>query len=1082
MASNISYIALLQTIELFASSHLQIKMFASDFPSELPNLSNVDEKYPVLFVSPTSSVFDVNATTFNIDVYCYDLIEKDRSNINTILSDTNLILNDLKKWLTDGDLAGLEVIETATATPINNSLLDYAAGWVCSFQVDMGTYDICQIPFSTFPIVSGICNSITYLNVLTCDNLDECQTFIDVANRPDVYVTGGTFDSETSDITFTNTTGGTFVVTGITGGGGGTPIFFDWRFDASTVSGDPGTGDFRFDNTVGSAITRVYIDSINSNGDDMDYYFTKIVANQWNLYVQQKDDDTKRGQFEVTGTPINNGGWWSIGVQYLDSTGIPPQNNKVCNLAFQKTSDADLPFVNTATTLNINGNAYDLSTDREWRTAQADTGALIYGGAVYNSSTTIDIGAVDGYIVNNETNPLVPSYTRVTYTGNTNVTVPTLSSGTATYVLLQSDGTIHFQNTFPTSSERKAKIYLSKIGHPQGLITLVLDEVDFITSPLMQFRDVFQALVYINLGIQPYANTGLTINTTGGSVIGDGINFVTDNTNPNTLSVAATSPTSFVYRNQTGGTETGTTILDPTMYDASGVTTSVPTGYTTIQYVFFAPGGGFAIQRGQNLYSAFTEAIQGVGRETFNIFDNFEQNAVLVGVIVMAQDGTDVTDTTKFRFLKADKFGQVVGSSSSQGVTTLQGAYNNSSSPQIQLDSGKSALKIQGYSPSGSTTFEALNSIGDTVFSITEAGVFSGVSMVRTITTTNTRGIDITLQNTGTTSNGIFLTNNNNSGNASIARIINNSGGTGVFLTNNGTGRGMLINASTGNGSVSLGGGNIQPSTAHITGGANFPSLSVDSTNYGVQVNMNASATHPAIRIDSNLTSTSSIVFENFTAGIGPTIRMDRSGAITGTSFTKSGGTSSQFLKADGSTSVLADNINFVRVNTANSPNVWSATTAMQKMINLISSPDEFNAEADTTYRYKVFMSNENPMTAGSATFSFGFLGTCSATIQGVSTAIRAASVDVTPSAAYLNITLGGFPIGLAQVVTLASTAAIVMITVEGIIEIGTAGTIYPAISCTNAGVISSAGRPAIGSHFIIEKIGSRLSGSHNMI
>lgn len=1049
-----SYIQLLQTIELFCSAHMQIKRFASDFETELTNYLTQNEAYPVLTVSPASTIFQENVKTFTIIVKCFDVITKDRTNINTILSDTALILQDLEIWLREGQTT-VDIIDISTLTPINNSQEDYLAGWQLTINVMVGNYTLCEIPFSGNPIVSSICNNVVYDTFLTCVTLPNCPVIQEIQDdivaleaRPDVYVTGGTFSSSASTIVFTNNTGGTFNVTGITvtggtsGGGGGSPVFFDWRFDSITVSGDPGVGDFRFDATTGIGITRIYIDSINNEGDDMDFYFSKLIANEWNIFIQQKDDDTKRGQFLLTGTPINNTGWWSLPVQFISSNGNPPVNNKVCTFAFQKTSDAELPFVNTATTININGNQYDLSTNREWRVAQADTGALSYNGAVYNSPTTIDIGAADGYVIDNETNPLEPSYVRVIYTGQTNVTVPTLSSGTASYVLLKSDGTIHFQNTLPSSAERKGKIYLSKIGHPEGLITFVVDEVDFITSPLAQFRDVFQAITYINLGIQPYANTGLTFNTTGGSIIGDGINFVNDNTNPNTLTVTATSPTTFVYRNQTGGTETATTLLDPTQYDASGVTTTVPAGYTTIQYVYFAPGAGFAVQRGQFTYSSFTEAINSVGREAFVTFSNFVQNATLIGVIVMQQNGTDVTDTTKFRFLKSNKFGEIISTSSGAasgggGSSTLQEAYNNSASPQIQTDAVNGALKIQGHSPSGSTTFEALNSIGDTVFAINEAGRFSGVSMVRTITTTNTRGIDMLMSNTGTTSNAIYVANRNDSINASAVRIDNFSGGTGLFITNTtASGKAMQVNGPTNKGLANIGG---QNASIEITGGLSVPALAINSIHRGLYITMNSSAIEPAINIDSNLSSSSPLIFQNNLSSVGTNFAVDRLGSVTANTLSantvissfinKENGLNNEYLMASGDTKEyhFAQSVTYA----------LSSTTAMQKLGDFGNSGlGSFLLKSGTTYSIKMNFAIQ-ALGASNTTVNLGFLGSSSQSMRVVTVAAKVGTLG-TANASNIN---GGISVGFggALPLTPVGTAANIRVTVDGIIITGPA-------------------------------------------
>ena len=178
---NISYIRLLNAFESFSNAHLQIKRFASDFPEQVPNFGTEKENYPILFVSPNNTIFDENANQFTVDVYCFDIIEKDRININTILSDTNTILNDVYRWFKDGEIFGIDVItDTPTATPINNGLLDYAAGWQMSITFVVDTYGICEIPFNESPVVITEVCDIVYSQYLTCETLADCPTIIDI--------------------------------------------------------------------------------------------------------------------------------------------------------------------------------------------------------------------------------------------------------------------------------------------------------------------------------------------------------------------------------------------------------------------------------------------------------------------------------------------------------------------------------------------------------------------------------------------------------------------------------------------------------------------------------------------------------------------------------------------------------------------------------------------------------------------------------------------------------------------------------------------------------------------------------------
>lgn len=176
---NISYIRLLNAFESFANAHLQVKRFASDFPEQIPNFATKDEKFNILFVSPDSTIFDENANQFTVTVRCFDIIEKDRSNINTILSDTNQILNDVYRWFKDGDIFGIDVIDNApVSTPINNALLDYAAGWEMQITFTVDTYGICEIPFNDSPVVITEVCDIVYSPYLTCETLENCATFL----------------------------------------------------------------------------------------------------------------------------------------------------------------------------------------------------------------------------------------------------------------------------------------------------------------------------------------------------------------------------------------------------------------------------------------------------------------------------------------------------------------------------------------------------------------------------------------------------------------------------------------------------------------------------------------------------------------------------------------------------------------------------------------------------------------------------------------------------------------------------------------------------------------------------------------
>jgi hypothetical protein len=88
--------------------------------------------------------------TFTIDLYCLDIIQKDRLNINNILSDTHLILQDLYRYLKDSETLPIDVLSGADYTPMNNAFCDYLAGNQLTLVVEVETQSLCELPIDIF--------------------------------------------------------------------------------------------------------------------------------------------------------------------------------------------------------------------------------------------------------------------------------------------------------------------------------------------------------------------------------------------------------------------------------------------------------------------------------------------------------------------------------------------------------------------------------------------------------------------------------------------------------------------------------------------------------------------------------------------------------------------------------------------------------------------------------------------------------------------------------------------------------------------------------------------------------------------
>jgi hypothetical protein len=371
----------------------------------------------------------------------------------------------------------------------------------------------------------------------------------------------------------------------------------------------------------------------------------------------------------------------------------------------------------------------------------SSTGIFEFSGLSIStpSGTTFNVGAVDGWIIDNVTEPANPTIQLIIYPGSTGNTALHVSSATETYILLTSGLTITQQTTFPTPQQRRQNLYLGKFGHAnrQFLIN-AFNEPDSSLSPVSQLRDMFTPIRLINGGVYPSANgNNLTFNTSGGILYGLGLGYITNKLNPNSLSVLGTSPCTFQYRTQTGGTASNTTLITPGVYDNNGVLTAVGGGSnsSTNQRIYLVQNGQFRIQYGQQVYGNLAAAIEASQNESFTTFSNFRDNAILIGILSVNKNATNLSDTTQARFLLTSKFGETVGAAGGISTTNLQQAYNNSVTPEIVTNSAEGALSIQngtGAADNITNLFEGRNTATSITSFITAAGSFSGSSVSAT--------------------------------------------------------------------------------------------------------------------------------------------------------------------------------------------------------------------------------------------------------------------------------------------------------------------------------------------------------------
>lgn len=144
----ISLNTIIDTIEQFCNGHLSINTFYSgqtfNFQAQHDNL------YPAIVLIPAPSTISDGKLKFNFQLFALDRLNKDRSNLNEVLSDTSLIIADIIAEFDDNyskygfilDEIDLEI------EPIEEEFDDCLAGWVCtnfSIAIRYGRND-CVIP------------------------------------------------------------------------------------------------------------------------------------------------------------------------------------------------------------------------------------------------------------------------------------------------------------------------------------------------------------------------------------------------------------------------------------------------------------------------------------------------------------------------------------------------------------------------------------------------------------------------------------------------------------------------------------------------------------------------------------------------------------------------------------------------------------------------------------------------------------------------------------------------------------------------------------------------------------------------
>lgn len=194
-----SWQKLVDYLEVFATAHLQIKGFKSDFEDEMADWMDEEENYPLMWVVPPTNQFETSVGYYTFKVIVLDRLQEGRGNVTSVVSDCHLILNDLFKYYRESNNFEIDFQVGATGDSLNTPAMDELAGAYSFITVEVESIGDCQIPIEPIPIPP----------VFICDPAE-----IEINGQFTVLAPSG----QTTPLTFVNTEGDNIPLTVIGNG------------------------------------------------------------------------------------------------------------------------------------------------------------------------------------------------------------------------------------------------------------------------------------------------------------------------------------------------------------------------------------------------------------------------------------------------------------------------------------------------------------------------------------------------------------------------------------------------------------------------------------------------------------------------------------------------------------------------------------------------------------------------------------------------------------------------------------------------------------------------------------------------
>jgi hypothetical protein len=310
------------------------------------------------------------------------------------------------------------------------------------------------------------------------------------------------------------------------------------------------------------------------------------------------------------------------------------------------------------------------------------------------------------------------TFKQVTWSGLSAIT-PSLTGTVYVYIEDPNNdnvGTVYETNTAPTPSSLRSRIFLGEVIVSGGNVIRVDDYPVIDQAISNQFYDLGNAVGVVNItGNRLSANgTNLSLNKSAGTLFVLGVNFHADPTNPHYTSISSGTAFTFQHMTQTAETGSNVTVISPSNYDNAGTVTAIAgsANQATNMRVYLFPNGDIRVAYGQVIYTTLAAAVAGISTSTFVTNPRVTaEKGIMIGVLSVTKGCTALNDSATAVFTPVSKFGESLGGASGgTSTTTMQQAYDNSTSPEILTNSTIGALTIRrGSAADTDNVLEILN-------------------------------------------------------------------------------------------------------------------------------------------------------------------------------------------------------------------------------------------------------------------------------------------------------------------------------------------------------------------------------------